>query len=255
MTMKVIGEKLRVMFDGDSGGVSLNNTLHIGPKVKRDLVAVCIRFRLHKYGFSADIVKMFRQIWVSDKHQDYQRIVWRLCPSELLQHFKLTTVTYATASASFLSIRVLNQLAKDYQAEFPLARKVILEDFYVDDVLTGATSEGDLLRLQEFLVKLLSYAGLELRKWVSNCPSVVACGDQQEHALPSGSKDDIKKILGIYWNPANDSLGFKVALSDDVPPTKRQVLSDVSRLYDHMGLLAPIQNSTTRNLDNRLGLG
>ena len=237
----VIGDKLRVVFDGsfeDSDGVALNSTLHIGPKIQRDLVAVCLRFRLHKFVFSADIVKMFRQIWVSDEHQDYQRVVWRLGPSEPLQHFKLTTVTYGTASAPYLSIRVLNQLAKDYHSEFPWASKVVLEDFYVDDVLTGAPSEAELACLQESLVKLLSYAGLELRKWVSNSSRI--CDDEQEHALPCGTNDDIKKVLGIFWNPAKDVLGFKVALSDNVLATKRQVLSDVSRLFDPMGLLAPV---------------
>ena len=61
----VIGEKIRVVFDGsflDSDGVSLNNRLHIGPSIQGDLFSVCLRFRFHRDIFSADIVKMFRQI-------------------------------------------------------------------------------------------------------------------------------------------------------------------------------------------------
>ncbi|XP_044573406.1 uncharacterized protein LOC123257652 [Drosophila ananassae] len=62
----VLGRKLRVVFDGsyqDAKGMALNDTLSIGPSIQRDLFAVCLRFRMYKYVFSADIVKMFRQIW------------------------------------------------------------------------------------------------------------------------------------------------------------------------------------------------
>ncbi|XP_046865639.1 uncharacterized protein LOC124459902 [Drosophila willistoni] len=74
----VLGRKLRVVFDGsfcDTKGESLNDYLFTGPSIQRDLFAVCLRFRMYKFVFSADIVKMFRQIWVNNKHRDFQRIV------------------------------------------------------------------------------------------------------------------------------------------------------------------------------------
>ncbi|XP_044573300.1 uncharacterized protein LOC123257613 [Drosophila ananassae] len=59
----LLGRKLRVVFDGsyqDAKGMALNDTLSIGPSIQRDLFAVCLRFRMYKYVFSEDIVKMFR---------------------------------------------------------------------------------------------------------------------------------------------------------------------------------------------------
>ncbi|XP_046868921.1 uncharacterized protein LOC124461444 [Drosophila willistoni] len=41
----------------------------LGPSIQRDLFAVCLRFRMYKFVFSDDIVKMFRQIWVNNKHR------------------------------------------------------------------------------------------------------------------------------------------------------------------------------------------
>lgn len=237
----VLGEKIRVVFDGsfqDSNGISLNNTLYIGPSIQRDLFSVCLRFRFHRYVFSADIVKMFRQIWISENHKNYQRIVWRESPLEELKHYQLCTVTYGTACAPYLSVRVLEQLAGDYKSTYQMASQVLLEDFYVDDVLTGAATEKEILLKRDGLVKLLSLAGLELRKWVSNCPSISVSA--QDHSFLKSPNEDVKKVLGIYWKPTVDTIGYTIGLVSNPFSTKRQVLSDVSRLFDPMGLLAPV---------------
>lgn len=80
---------------------------------------------------------MFRQIWVSDNDKNYLRVLWRESPAEDVKHYQLCTVTYSTACAPYLSVRVLEQLDYYYKATFPAASKVLLEDFYVDDVLIG----------------------------------------------------------------------------------------------------------------------
>jgi hypothetical protein len=54
--------KLRAVFNGSeksSNGVSLNDILMI------DLFDIVQRFRLHRIVMSADVVKMYRQVWVS----------------------------------------------------------------------------------------------------------------------------------------------------------------------------------------------
>ncbi|XP_043865734.1 uncharacterized protein LOC122757501 [Drosophila mojavensis] len=234
----VLGAKLRVVFDGsfqDQDGRSLNDALHIGPCIQRNLFNVCMRFRMHKFVFSADIVKMFRQILVASKHQDFQRILWREHPSAPLKHFKLCTVTYGTASAPFLAVRVLEQLAKDHEHEFPRAAKILLEDFYVDDVLTGAMTEEELINIQTELVALMSRAQLELGKWISN--STRLCTAQGDRGNMSTATS---KVLGLHWDPGEDNLAYNIVLSETASCTKRQVLSDVAHIFDPLGILAPV---------------
>ncbi|XP_055922683.1 uncharacterized protein LOC129953459 [Eupeodes corollae] len=122
---------LRVVFDGSakgSTGKSLNSTLLIGPPIQRHLIGVSLRFRQHPFVFTEDVVKMFGQIRVYDSHADYQRIVWGESPSTEIDHYSLRTVTYGTASAPFLSVRILKQLAKDYTSDYLNEARVILED-------------------------------------------------------------------------------------------------------------------------------
>ncbi|XP_055621911.1 uncharacterized protein LOC129765534 [Toxorhynchites rutilus septentrionalis] len=63
-----ITTKLRVVFDAScptNTGVSLNDTLMVGPQIQDDLVAILLRFRFPQYAIISDIEKMYRQIRMS----------------------------------------------------------------------------------------------------------------------------------------------------------------------------------------------
>ena len=83
---------------------------------------------------------MYRQIKVNRTQQDLQRILWRTNASKPIQHFRLTTVTYGTASAPFLATRALRQIGEERKEDYPNASRVIMQDFYVDDLLTGTNT-------------------------------------------------------------------------------------------------------------------
>jgi len=90
----------------DRNGKSLNDALHVGASLQRELFAVCLRFPIYQYVFSTDIAKMFRQVWVAAKHGNYQRIIRREDPEEQLDQYRICTVTYGMACAQFLGSRV-----------------------------------------------------------------------------------------------------------------------------------------------------
>jgi len=48
------------------------------------------------------------------------------------------------------------------------------------------------------------------------------------------------KVLGIHWDPEEDMLSYKVCLTTNPHNTKRQVLSDVARIFDPLGILSPV---------------
>lgn len=82
--------KLRVVFDTScktQSGVSLNDTLLKGPVIQDDIIFILARFRTHKYVLSADVEKMYRQIWVSEPHRNMQRILWRTSPDAPTQTY------------------------------------------------------------------------------------------------------------------------------------------------------------------------
>ncbi|XP_014610294.1 PREDICTED: uncharacterized protein LOC106790108 [Polistes canadensis] len=124
--------KLRVVFDASAkttNGKSLNNVLMVGPTILDDLFMLLIRFRSRAIAITADIAKMYHQIIMDPRDREYQRILWRPNRHEPVRTYKLNTVTYGTASASFLAARTLHKLASDEFRQYPQTSVVLKEDF------------------------------------------------------------------------------------------------------------------------------
>lgn len=241
-----ISTKVRVVFDAsakDSKGTSLNDTLHIGPTIQQDLLSILLRWRKHKIAITADVEKMYRQIGINDHHQPFQRILWRNDDGDI-KDYKLSTVTYGTACAPYLAIRTLHQLASDEQSNFPHACDRTIKDMYVDDFISGSDTIQEAHALQSDMVNLFRRGGFNLRKWSSNATQVLddIPSTQREGAnCLDVCRDDMIKTLGIMWHTFDDKFHFIVKPS--VKPskfTKRTLLSDVAKLFDPIGLLAPV---------------
>lgn len=238
--------KLRVVFDAScktSSGASLNDTLLVGPTIQDDLFSILTRFRTHKYVLIADIEKMYRQVNIREKQRDFQRIVWRKDPKDELNHYRLNTVTYGTAPASFLATRCLNQLANENENKYREACSAIINDMYVDDLITGANSVQDAIQLREDITHILNTGHFPLRKWMSNDEAILKNIQRNEKIEYHVTDETCVKTLGVLWNAELDSFGFVTAnvKNDNYKRvTKRSILSDVSRLFDPLGLLGPV---------------
>ncbi|XP_031356668.1 uncharacterized protein LOC116180692 [Photinus pyralis] len=95
----------------------------------------------------------------------------------------------------------------------------------------------------EQLVNRFALGCFELRKWASNRVEVldsIPLDHRQPQALSFDSESsDTAKILGLQWRSASDSFAF-VVNPRDVSCTKRTLLSELARIYDPLGFLAPI---------------
>ncbi|XP_018397720.1 PREDICTED: uncharacterized protein LOC108775764 [Cyphomyrmex costatus] len=239
--------KLRVVFKGSqktNRGMSLNDCLHIGPKLQTELTDIIIRWRRHRFVFAADIEKMYRQIRVHQDDWPLQQILWRNSPNEHPREYLLCTVTYGLACAPYLALRCLQQLALESETTRAFAAEIIRCDTYVDDILSGAdtiaTAEEKMQQLQD----TLTAGGFKLKKWIANSPDLLAnisAHDQEVSAILPVGDPATHHALGVQWNRLSDRFMF----SAPSPPrtvaiTKRAVLSFIARIFDPLGWLAPI---------------
>ncbi|XP_055714278.1 uncharacterized protein LOC129808526 [Phlebotomus papatasi] len=77
---EAVSTKVRIVFNASSpssSGVSLNDTLMVGPCVQPTLMSTLLNFRLHAITFTCDIVKMYLQTRVHEQHRDFLRFLWR----------------------------------------------------------------------------------------------------------------------------------------------------------------------------------
>ncbi|GBM38205.1 hypothetical protein AVEN_8269-1 [Araneus ventricosus] len=239
--------KLRVVFNASSPtttGMSLNDILMKGDVIE-DVFQTISRFRRHKFAFTTDIQKMYRQILIDPDQQDLQRIVWKTGPNTEVSAYRLKTVTYGMSNAPFLAIRTLQQLAEDEKSRFPLASEALLHDTYMDDIVSGAPDLKTARRLQSQLRDALQSCGMTLHKWSSNSPEFLnsSLSTDVEHSF-SVDTDLSVKTLGISWKPFQDRFVFKVSISMKPSYTKREVLSVIARLYDPLGFLGPVLTKT-----------
>ena len=157
----------------------------------------------------------------------------------------MTRLTFGVSASSFVANMAIKQNTLDHTCDFPLATEIVDKSFYVDDCLTGALDSESALILQGQLVKLFSLGGFVLRKWNSNDPSVLR--EIPEHLRDSceihkfSEDDKYSKTLGIEWNATSDQLRLNISEPPSVNKmTKRNVVSDVAKVFDALGFFSPV---------------
>jgi hypothetical protein len=248
--------RTRVVFDASckgSNNISLNDELMIGPQLQDDLRNLLMRWRMKRVCFVADVQKMYRQILVTKEDANYQRILWRQNECEELKEYRMLRVTFGTAPAPYLAVKTLQKIAIDEGEKQDdtqvtnnykeVAIKTIKEDFYMDDLLSGAATAEEAITIAKEVTRILKQGGFQLMKWSSNSIEFMKSIDEYKRSANAQVElnlDGTVKALGIVWNLGTDSFQYNLAL----PPiantiTKRGILSDVQKLFDPLGWIAP----------------
>ncbi|GFU74061.1 uncharacterized protein TNCV_1641851 [Trichonephila clavipes] len=136
-------------------------------------------------------------------------ILWKDSVDGAVQTYKLNTVTYGTTCAPYLATRTIQQLARDEGEHYPLAASVTIRDIYMDDILT----------------EILNSVPKKEQSWDFHCQS---------------SDQKTIKTLGIIWSPQFDYFSFMTVVNSRESYSKREVLSNIARLFDPLGFLGPI---------------
>ncbi|XP_043282378.1 uncharacterized protein [Venturia canescens] len=240
----VLTTKLRVVFNGScnmDSGTSLNDLMHTGAKLQKDISDVLLWARRHRFIFATDIVKMFRQIRVHRDDWDLQRILW-VDENGNTAHYHLTTVTYGTRSAPFLAVRMLLQLVADEGEKYPAAVAPLTMGRYVDDIYGGADQISELLTQARHLIGICTAGGFPLAKWQSNSPALLTNLGFGSSPEDSRSFDECEtKVLGLAWFPGPDVFKFtSLPYTGGQSITKRVILSEIAQIYDPLGFLSPV---------------
>ena len=233
-----------------------------GPSSLNNLINILIRFRGYKVGLVADISKMYHTVLIHDDQKYLRRILWR--PVEVWntsfqenppEVYNFNTLQFGDRPAGCIATSSLRNTAIMNQEFDPGAAQSIVEDSYVDDIVTGCGNMDEVEVKIKNIKKIAEPGGFKFKKFVVS-------GDLlEEQDLFQGGEIG-EKVLGIKWRPQDDTLGFKAAINinkrsrgkktgpdlelEDIcnlkaeDLTKRRLLRVVNSLFDPVGLLSPV---------------
>ena len=240
--------KLRVVFDGSattSTGVSLNQSLQVGPTLHPTLGSILIRFRAYPVALTADVTKMYREVELVPEDRDLHRFIWRPTPEQPIQDYRMRRVTFGVSASPYLAVRTLQQTASDHEEDHPIATNHILTSFYVDDLLAGADTEEEAVELFSSLRSVLQKGGFNLCKFRSSSTTVLQSIPQDlQEKLPVKDVTTLHssshpKALGLEWDSRQDFMSPSINMSTSYSSTKRGIISDVSKTFDILGWISP----------------
>lgn len=102
----------------------------------------------------------------------------------------------------------------------------------MDDMVTGCDDLKELMELKEEVTSILGSAGFSLHKWKSNRANIIT---------DNNGPDEVK-ILGLRWNSRTDVFSFHTDINFKTKFTKRNVLSEIQKIYDPLGIISPTQS-------------
>ena len=243
-------EEAGVVFDcaAKSGGTSLNEQLLRGPENTSTLIGVILISRVEDIAVTADIKRMFHQVYVAPEDRGALCYLWwpngdiSKDPKTRQMLVHIVEVKSSPSVASYPLRKTAQDNKKDFSREVVDA---VFRDFYVDDLLKSFPDSERVIEVNKQLQELLARGGFELTKWISNSRTVLSAFPVEERAPHIKSLDlkseilPMDRALGIHWNVEHDMINF-VTSNKEQPDNRKDVLSSIATVYDPLGFASPL---------------
>lgn len=244
--------KVRLVWDAAAtvDGVSLNSQLLKGPDMLTALPKIICGFRERPIAFGGDIREMYHQMKIREEDKPAQLFVFRMKRTDKPDVYIMDVATFGATSSACSAQFVKNLNALEFSDLFPDAAKAIIECHYVDDYFDSFDSVEEAIQRAKDVAFVHAKGGFQIRNWVSNSEEVLRnLGESKfknEIPLTQDKTTEAERVLGIMWNPSEDTFSFSTNHRQDLEkflvgterPTKRIVLSCVMGFFDSQGMFS-----------------
>ena len=237
---------VRIAFNSSATyqGHKLNDYWQKGPDLLNGLFGVILRFRENKVALAADISKMYHRVLIPLEDQHVHRFLWRnLEIDRPPDTYVMNVLTFGDKPALAMAQVALRKTAEEGECENLRAAQAIKDNSYMDDILDSVATNGEATELTKAIDDILERGGFQVKRWQSNGELDHVNNEKyvKDINVPQGKQDE--KVLGLVWNNKDDVLKYKVEVKTNKTQqpkfTKRNIISQVARIYDPIGFAAP----------------
>ena len=154
---------------------------------------------------------------------------------------KLIAYRYKTIIFGFnASPFILNYVVKHHANSFceDEVTRILSSNFYVDNLLVTGNSEDFLKRVYAESLSRMKQGGFYLRSWNSNSLELQSLMQKDGNFVTHGN--DYEKVLGYKYLVKEDAIQLSDCSLDPNANTKRGILSQISKVFDPLGLTLPV---------------
>lgn len=175
--------------------------------------------------------------------------------------YVLLRVTFGDKPSPDMASFVMLRMAKEHKQSAPEAAKIIERNRYVDDLIHSCPSVSDAFQRITDVEKILSTGSFQIKEWhcsserlherrlsrrSESAPKSLVVQPQESFDANDGEPG--VKTLGVPRKPNSDTINFEVKINEKEPYTKRVILSNISRIFDPLGLASVVTIKTRISL-------
>ena len=218
------------------GSPSLNEAAFKGPNLMTGLLNLALSFRTNSYSLISDIKQAFLMIHLKDEVDRNRFCIFMKDSNGRLVAYRYKTIVFGFTSSPFC----LNYILKHHASSYPNDEivKLLCNNLYVDNFLVTSNDPSFLKQVYYKSMERLREGGFELRSWCSNESSLSTTFEAEGTNATHGKLSE--KVLGYEYFPSSDFFSLSKVDLNSVAKTKREVLSENSKVYDPLGIFQPI---------------
>ena len=191
---------------------------------------------------AADVKEMYHMLRLPESDKPAMRFLWGESPDEEPSVYQSERTVFGEVSAPSRANYTMRRNADENGEDLPLGVNAVHKHFYMDDGLPSTDSREEAIEIGKQMTKLLRRGGLQLHKWLTNDPEVLATIPEQDRSPPflelSENKLPTDRASGITWMLMKMCSRF-TGLKGDPGTRKRKILSQAFSVWDPRGLLLP----------------
>lgn len=201
--------------------------------------------RFHPVLITGGLKQAFLQVRIKKQERDALRFHWKANEHLEVETLRFMRALFRLVPSPFLLGGVIESHLESWEPRRPELVAELRKSLYVDDLISEKPTVEETKQLKQGAIKVFEDAKFTLHKWHSNADEIeeneTKVEDEDSFAKQQlrtqGRRDS--SLLGLDWDKGEDEISVVVP-QENVISSKRGILRKLTRIYDPLGLAAPL---------------